>query len=94
MPAGSSPSQVLLSNDRRFVFATNFLAFMIPVENPLGTLVSFEIKNNGQLQFAAGAPYAVPAGDGGALGLAENPRSNTLYVGFPVASAFGGVYCR
>jgi 6-phosphogluconolactonase (cycloisomerase 2 family) len=90
VPAGSAPSQVLLSNDGRFVFATDFLAFMLPTEEPTGTLLSFDIKGNGALKLAPGAPYVVPAGDGGALGLATNPRSdNTLYVGFPVGSKFG-----
>jgi hypothetical protein len=91
VPAGSSPSQVLLSNDRRFLFATDFLAFMLPTENgvPIGTLLSFDLAGLGGIHYAPGAPYSVPAGDGGALGLATNPRSNTLYVGFPVAGAFG-----
>jgi DNA-binding beta-propeller fold protein YncE len=90
VPAGSSPSQVLLSNDGRFVFATDFLAFMLPSEEPIGTLLSFGIKDDGGLKLAPGAPYVVPAGDGGALGLATNPRSdNTLYVGFPVGGKFG-----
>lgn len=89
--AGSSPSQVLVSNDQRYLFATDFLAFMLPTEmtNPIGTLLSFNVLGTGGLKLADGAPYSVPAGDGGALGLAQNPRSQTLYVGFPVASDFG-----
>jgi Lactonase, 7-bladed beta-propeller len=89
VPAGSSPSQVLVSKDQRFLFATDFLAFMLQTEQSNGTLLSFSLQGTGGLKLAAGAPYAVPAGDGGALGLAQNPRSQTLYVGFPVASAFG-----
>jgi 6-phosphogluconolactonase (cycloisomerase 2 family) len=90
VPAGSSPSQVLLSNDRRFLFATDFLAFMLPTEEPTGTLLSFDVEGDQGLKLAPGAPYVVPTGDGGALGLATNPRSDrTLYVGFPVAGAFG-----
>jgi Lactonase, 7-bladed beta-propeller len=90
VPPGSSPSQVLLSNDRRFVFGTDFLAFMLPTEVPTGTLLSFDIQDGGGLMLAPGAPYVVPTGDGGALGLATNPASDrTLYVGFPVAGAFG-----
>jgi 6-phosphogluconolactonase (cycloisomerase 2 family) len=90
VPSGSSPSQVLLSNDRRFLFATDFLAFMLPSEEPIGTLLSFDVRGDLGLSPAPGAPYVVPAGDGGALGLATNPRSDrTLYVGFPVAGAFG-----
>jgi 6-phosphogluconolactonase (cycloisomerase 2 family) len=88
--AGSSPSQVLLSDDRRFLFGTDFLAFMLAKDGPVGTLLSFEAEGPLGLRLAPGAPYVVPAGDGGALGLAVNPRSNnTLYVGFPVAGAFG-----
>lgn len=90
VPEGSSPSQVLLSNDRRFLFGTDFLAFMLPAEEPIGTLLSFDLKGGQGLSLAPGAPYVVPKGDGGALGLATNPRSDrTLYVGFPVAGAFG-----
>ena len=90
VPAGSSPSQVLLSDDRRFLFATDFLAFMLPGEVPTGTLLSFQVQGDQGLAPAPGAPYVVPKGDGGALGLATNPVSDrTLYVGFPVAGAFG-----
>lgn len=89
VPAGSAPSQVLLSNDHAHVFATDFLAFMLPTEVPLGTLVSFNVAGGGGLKAAAGSPYSLPSGDGGALGLAENPLAPVLYVGFPVASAVG-----
>jgi 6-phosphogluconolactonase len=90
VPPGSSPSQVLLSNDRRFLFATDFLAFMLPTEEPTGTLLSLQVEGDRGLSLASGAPYVVPKGDGGALGLATNPASDrTLYVGFPVAGAFG-----
>ncbi|HTR30758.1 MAG TPA: beta-propeller fold lactonase family protein [Puia sp.] len=90
VPSGSSPSQVLLSNDHRFLFATDFLAFMLPSEEPIGTLLSFDLHGDHGFALAPGAPYVVPKGDGGALGLATNPRSDhTLYVGFPVAGAFG-----
>ncbi len=90
VPAGSSPSQVLLSNDRRFLFATDFLAFMLSSEEPIGTLLSFDLRGERGLALAPGAPYVVPTGDGGALGLATNPRSDrTLYVGFPVGGKFG-----
>jgi DNA-binding beta-propeller fold protein YncE len=88
-PAGSSPSQVLVSGDHRFLFATDFLAFMLTTETPTGTLLSFDIQASGALKSSPGSPYVLPAGDGGALGLAENPHSPVLYVGFPVASAVG-----
>ena len=63
---------------------------MLPTEGkPTGALISFQLEEAGGLQSAPGSPFVLPAGDGGALGLAENPHSNTLYVGFPVAKAFG-----
>jgi DNA-binding beta-propeller fold protein YncE len=89
VPAGSSPSQVLVSNDHRFLFATDFLAFMLPTEEPVGTLLSFDASGSGTLKAAPGSPYVLPTGDGGALGLALNPRYPTLYSGFPVAGAVG-----
>jgi 6-phosphogluconolactonase (cycloisomerase 2 family) len=91
VPAGSSPSQVLVSNDRRFLFATDFLGFMLGSKDvqPVGTLVSFDLSGLGALKWAPGAPYALPAADGGALGLAIHPSYPILYVGFPVAGAFG-----
>lgn len=89
VPAGSSPSQVLVSNDHRFLFATDFLAFMLTDKTPVGSLLSFDLGASGTLKYAPGSPYVVPAADGGALGLAVNPRSPVLYVGFPVASAVG-----
>jgi 6-phosphogluconolactonase (cycloisomerase 2 family) len=55
----------------------------------VGTLVSFDLTGSGAFSFAPGAPYVLPSGDGGALGLAENPHAPVLYVGFPVASAVG-----
>jgi len=89
VPAGSAPSQVLVSNDHRFLFATDFLAFMLQGKEPVGTLLSFELEYTGSLKYAPGSPYVLPSGDGGALGLAVNPHSQTLYVGFPVASSVG-----
>ena len=89
--AGSSPSQVLVSNDHRFLFATDFLGFMLGSkdEQAVGTLVSFDLSGVGSLKWAPGAPYVLPASDGGALGLAIHPSYPILYVGFPVAGAFG-----
>ncbi|MDR3716513.1 MAG: beta-propeller fold lactonase family protein [Puia sp.] len=88
-PAGSSPSQVLVSNDHRFLFATDFLAFMLMEKAPVGTLESISLDGYGGLNEAPGSPYVLPAGDGGALGLWQHPFSQTLYVGFPVKSAVG-----
>jgi 6-phosphogluconolactonase (cycloisomerase 2 family) len=91
VPAGSSPSQVLVSNDHRFLFATDFLGFTLGGEDEqaAGTLVSFGLSGFGGLNWAPDAPYTLPAADGGALGLATNPSYPFLYVGFPVASAVG-----
>jgi 6-phosphogluconolactonase (cycloisomerase 2 family) len=92
VPAGSSPSQVLVSNDHRFLFGADFLGFMLTSgENnqPLGTLVSFGLQGSGKLNWAPGAPYVLPTGNGGALGLAVNPIHPTVYVGFPVSSSIG-----
>jgi hypothetical protein len=89
VPAGSAPSQVLVSNDHAHVFSTDFLAFMLPTEEPVGTLVSFDLAGSGAFKFAPGAPYVLPSGDGGALGLAEHPFKPYLYVGFPVAASVG-----
>jgi len=89
VPAGSAPSQVLLSKDHRHLFATDFLAFMLSSEEPLGTLVSFDLEGTGAFKQAPGSPYVLPSGDGGALGLAESPRANVLYAGFPVAGSVG-----
>ena len=86
---GSSPAQALVSNNGKFLFGADFLGFMLMP--PTGTLRSFTISN-GKLTPVAGTPYALPAAeDGGALGLWQHPKSNTLYVGFPV-SAKVGVY--
>ena len=87
--AGSAPSQVLLSNDHAHVFATDFLAFMLPTEEPVGSLVSLDLQGAGALKLAPGAPYVLPSGDGGALGLATHPYEPFLYVGFPVAASVG-----
>ncbi|HLZ87100.1 MAG TPA: hypothetical protein VKQ52_07670, partial [Puia sp.] len=73
----------------RFLFATDFLAFMLQGKETVGTLLSFQLGFSGSLNFAPGSPYALPAGDGGALGLALHPYSPTLYVGFPVAGSVG-----
>lgn len=83
---GSSPSQALLSNDGKFLFGSDWLGFMLMP--PAGTLRSFTI-HEGKLTTVAGTPYILPAADGGALGLWQNPKSNTLYVGFPVAGKVG-----
>jgi 6-phosphogluconolactonase (cycloisomerase 2 family) len=83
--AGSSPSQILISNDKKFAFSTDFLGFMLtPVR---GTLRSFILSSH-MLQAVAGTPYTIPA-TGGALGLWQNPLADILYVGFPLAGEIG-----
>lgn len=84
--AGSSPAQALVSNDGKYLFGTDFLAFTLTPA--AGTLRSFVI-NNGLLTPVAGTPIALPAADGGALGLWQNPKAQVLYAGFPVASKVG-----
>jgi 6-phosphogluconolactonase (cycloisomerase 2 family) len=78
--AGASPAQALVSNDGKFLFGADFLAFMLKPAQ--GTLRSFKIDADGKLDPVAGTPQPIPMG--GALGLAQNPRDNTLYVGSPV----------
>lgn len=80
LSTGASPAQALVSNDGKFLFGADFLAFML--QPAQGTLRSFTIDSNGKLDAVAGTPQAIPMG--GALGLAQNPRDNTLYVGSPV----------
>lgn len=84
---GTSPAQALVSRDQKFLFGVDFLGFMI--DPPVGTLRSFIINNAGILTPAAGTPQALPGNTGGALGLWQHPKDNTLYVGFPVASRIG-----
>ncbi len=83
---GASPAQVLVSNDHKFLFGADFLSFM--ADPPLGTLRSFVISASGTLMPVAGTPQMIP-GAGGALGLWQHPKDNTLYVGFPVQSKIG-----
>ena len=83
---GSSPTQALLSNDKKFLFGADFLGFM--ATSPVGTLRSFGVNNDGTLSAVNGTPLTIPA-KGGALGLWENPKENVLYVGFPLAGQIG-----
>ena len=83
---GVSPAQALVSKNKKFLFGSDFLGFMLP--EPVGTLRSFTIGTNGILTPVAGTPYSIP-GMGGALGLWENPVADVLYVGFPVQGKVG-----
>ena len=81
---GSSPSYAYVSKNGNFLFGTDFLGFMSkPV---VGTLRSFTIKSDGTLN--ANSPQTIP-GEGGALGLAEHPKDNVIYVGFPMQGKVG-----
>jgi 6-phosphogluconolactonase (cycloisomerase 2 family) len=83
--AGSSPSNVLISRNGKFAFGTDFLGFML--SPAIGTLRSFTLGADGRLS-NSGTPQALPE-MGGALGLTQNPKDNTLYVGFPVTGKVG-----
>lgn len=79
--AGASPAQALVSLNGKFLLGTDFLGFMLSPAQ--GTLRSFVIGTDGKLTPVPGTPQAIPE-TGGALGLTQNPRDNTLYTGFPV----------
>lgn len=82
---GSCPSNALVSNDGKFLFATDFLGFVLTP--PVGTLRSFAIGSTGTLTAVSGTPYVVPGTNGTALGLWQNPAANVLYVGNPLQGA-------
>ncbi|MDQ6608856.1 MAG: lactonase family protein [Bacteroidota bacterium] len=89
---GSSPTQNLVSRNRRFLFGDDFLGFMLMP--PVGSLRSFTINGSGSLTPVPGTPYFIPAllpgkPAGGALGLWEHPTGTTLYVGFPLQGKVG-----
>jgi DNA-binding beta-propeller fold protein YncE len=83
---GVSPAQALVSKNKKFVFGSDFLGFMLKA--PVGTLRSFTIGSGGLLTPVAGTPYFIP-GMGGALGLWEHPAADILYVGFPLQGKVG-----
>ena len=85
--AGTSPSNVLVSRDGKFMFGTDFLGFMLMP--PVGTLRSFTIDGTGGLTALAGTPYVVPGMDGAALGLWQHPLGSVLYVGNPLQGKVG-----
>jgi 6-phosphogluconolactonase (cycloisomerase 2 family) len=82
---GTSPTQNLVSKNKKFLFGDDFLGFML--KSPVGTLRSFNISNSGVLTPVAGTPYFVTGnatGMNGAFGLWEHPVANVLYVGYPL----------
>lgn len=89
--AGTSPAQVLVSRDKKFVFGIDFLGFML--KPPVGTLRSFTVGETGTLTPLTGTPYVLPIGpmpaDNGTLGLWQHPSGNPLYVGLPLQGKIG-----
>ena len=82
--ASTSPSQSIISSDKKFAFGDDWLGFM---QTPaVGTLRSFT-NSNGVLT-PIDTPQVIPE-MGGALGLWQHPTANILYVGFPVAGKVG-----
>lgn len=85
--AGVSPSQALVSNDKKYLYGTDFLSFMLTT--PLPSLKAFAIGSTGTLSTLAGSPYATPVTPDAALGLWQHPSGTPLYVGFPVQGKIG-----
>jgi len=85
LPLGLSPSQTLISSDRRFVFGDNFA---IPgTTPPLGnTIDPFQIAANGTLQAAPDGPVGPSTT---LLGLAAHPTQRIIYGGLTAASRIG-----
>jgi 6-phosphogluconolactonase (cycloisomerase 2 family) len=82
---GSSPSQALVSPNRKLLFGADFLG---------GTLRSFHIRPDGRLveADAQGLPDSIFAGTGAPplpLGLAVHPEERLLYVDFVTVSKIG-----
>ena len=88
---GTSPSQALVSRDKKFLFGSDFLGIML--NPPVGTLRSFTIAGTGVLTPVVGSPYVLPnsatAPDNAALGLWQHPSGNPLYVGIPLQGKIG-----
>ncbi len=83
--AGTSPTQILVSRDKKYAFGVDFLGFML--KPPVGTLRSLTVSGTGILTPLTGTPYILPTGsmpDNGALGLWQHPSGNPLYVGLPL----------
>jgi 6-phosphogluconolactonase (cycloisomerase 2 family) len=82
-PAGSSPSQGLVSPNGQVLFDAQFLG---------GNLVSFRIDADGRLIEAPGSPQKLPASvppPAQPLGLQVHPSQPILYVGFASANQLG-----
>lgn len=78
----ASPSNIILSPNRKVAFGTDFLA-VVRKTPQAGSLRSFTVGADGRLTPVAGTPLAVEGG--GALGVWPHPTQNIVYVGLPLA---------
>ncbi len=77
----SSPSNIILSPNRKVAFGTDFLA-VVRKTPQAGSLRSFTVGTDGKLTPVAGTPLVVEGG--GALGVWPHPTQNIVYVGLPL----------
>jgi hypothetical protein len=77
----SSPSNIILSPNRKVAFGTDFLP-VVRKTPQTGSLRSFTVGADGKLTPVAGTPLAVEGG--GALGIWPHPTQNIVYVGLPI----------
>ncbi|HEY8750915.1 MAG TPA: beta-propeller fold lactonase family protein [Tepidisphaeraceae bacterium] len=89
LPVGLSPSQVLVSNDNRFLFGDNFTPPPLLSVAQANTIVPFKIGNNGSLTPAPSGPVGAPVTPPLILGLDQNPNHRIVYAGLVGAGAVG-----
>lgn len=77
----SSPSNIILSPNRKVAFGIDFLA-VVRKTPQTGSLRSFTVGADGKLTPVPGTPLAVEGG--GALGVWAHPTQNIVYVGLPL----------
>jgi 6-phosphogluconolactonase (cycloisomerase 2 family) len=89
LPVGLSPSQVLVSNDNRFLFGDNFVP--PPLLNvPQGdTIAPFTIGAGGSLTPAPGGPVGAPVSPPLILGLDQSPSKRIVYAGLTGIASLG-----
>ncbi|MBC8044266.1 MAG: beta-propeller fold lactonase family protein [Rhizobacter sp.] len=81
--SGDSPSQALISKDKKILFGADFLAPAAITANP--PIRSFTINASGTMTPAPGSPLNInrsDTGKAGALGLMVHPTQKILYVGY------------